>query len=206
MVKIKTIFLFFFLLLPLLAVAGSSLDDLVVFVGEKISVKKFEPKSDPDTFLMDEAFKARYKLLELVHGEFGGKEIEFEAYDHYGRPEFSRYKTVLLFVSKYEEGMYHQKYQFFPVFKTNDGYWAGCGSPYAYEPEVHHGDLNPIAHSFSKNAYFPLKRLSRKERKQYFPKEYYKIVKKRAYCLKGNTVDELSEVKLNGVLKARGME
>jgi len=205
-VKIKSVFIFFFLLLPLLAIADSSLDDLVVFIGEKISVKKFEPKSDPGYVIMDKAFKAKYKVLELVHGEFDGKEIEFEVYDHYGRPAFSRYKTVLLFVTKYEDGMYHQKYQFFPVFETNDGYWAGCGSPYAYEPEVHHGDLNPTVHNYSADAYFPLKRLSGKERRRHYPKKRYKIEKKRAYCLKGNAVEELFEVKLKGVLKARGIE
>ena len=40
---------------------------------------------------MDAAFKARYEVLEKVHGSFDGKIIDFKAYDHYGFPPFAEH-------------------------------------------------------------------------------------------------------------------
>src|SRR5688572_5983356 len=87
---------------------------LFVFVGEKVSVDEVPPDSNS----MDAQFKAKYVILKRIYGMFVKDTIEFEVYDHYGRPGFSHYKNSLLFVSEYEGKFYHEKYQFFDVYPT----------------------------------------------------------------------------------------
>lgn len=72
---------------------------------------------------MDKGFKAKYKVLQKVFGEFASDTIEFIAYDHYGLPEFSKYQNVLLFVSE-DSGHYYHKSIYSTMFikqKTDDG-------------------------------------------------------------------------------------
>ena len=84
-----------------LGVAQSAKDSLYVFVGKRIFVEKFIPK---DTAAMkyirfDEEFNAKYAVIQNVYNHYDAGSIEFEAFDHYGTPAFSKYKYVLLFVS-----------------------------------------------------------------------------------------------------------
>ena len=179
--------------------------NLFVFVGEKVSVDEFQPDSAPDVIIMDAAFKAKYKILKPVFGSYSGAEIEFDAYDHYGRPAFERYPFVLLFVSADNGRYFHQKYQFFPVFRTKSGAWAGCGSPYRFEPPMHHGSLKPQKLDFGPDAFLDISGYSTGDARKWFPQEDFDIRGKRAYCLRGNPVEELFEVKKQGVLAARGL-
>jgi hypothetical protein len=183
----------------------SRAENLIAFVGEKISVTEFEPETAPDAILMDSAFKARYRVIEVIYGTYAEKTLEFEAYDHYGRPGFENHRHVLLFVSSAGGAFYHQKYQYFPVFKTKSGRWAGCGDPYQFEPDMHRGIISAHSLDFNRDAYFDISRHSRREKREYFPSEYFQIRDGKAYCKKGNTVQELFEVKKQGVLKARGL-
>ena len=184
---------------------AAAAENLLVFVGEKISVEEFEPDLGPDVILMDGAFKAKYRVLDVVYGEYSEQTIEFEAYDHYGRPGFEPHKNVLLFVSRDGDRYFHQKYQYFPVFRTLSGVWAGCGSPYAYEPDVHHGSLKPRKLDFGSDAYFDITGLTRRDVRERFPRAHYLLKGGRAYCTEGNPAAELFEVKKQGVLKARGL-
>lgn len=116
--------------------------NLFAFIGKKISVEelhrdKFKTRIKIDsisgdtirttTISMDRGFKNKYKVVRNVFNDLKTDTIEFVAYDHYGRPEFENYKNVLLYVSLNEEkgGYFHQKYQFDPVEKTNNGTWKG---------------------------------------------------------------------------------
>ena len=179
--------------------------NLFVFVGEKISIDEFHPDIGPNAILMDEAFKARYRILRPVYGSYPDAEIEFEAYDHYGRPSFENYPFVLLFVSAENDRYYHQKYQFFPVFLTKTGVWAGCGSPYRFEPPVHHGSLKPQKLDFGADAFFDISGYDKRDIRKWFPQEDFEIRGKRAYCLRGSPVEDLFQVKKQGVLTARGL-
>lgn len=192
------------LLFAILPRIASAENNLIAFVGEKLSVEQFEPNVDPGRVLMDVAFKARYRVLDVVYGDFKNDLIDFEAYDHYGRPAFEKHKFVFLFVSKHDGRFFHQKYQYFPVFKTSSGSWAGCGSPYKFEPEQHRGAFVSRDMSFTDDAYFEVRDLTPDELAQYFPRAHYDIRNGRAYCKMGNPVSELFEVKKQGVLKARG--
>ena len=120
-------------------------DSLLVFIGEKIEVKYSpeEKKESPvDTIIegndtsyvrtvsvsIDSRYIAKYKILQLNNGSYKQDTIEFFVFDHYGEPAFSKYKTVLLFVSYYKGKLYHEKYQYFDLYLTADNKWA---SPYS---------------------------------------------------------------------------
>ncbi|NTS40414.1 hypothetical protein HRG84_05810 [Flavisolibacter sp. BT320] len=121
--------------------------NLYAFVGEKISVVRYDPNSDSNTptsieideatgdtitmrkrsFVMDNAFEARYKVLHAVYNDLRADTIVFMAFDHYGRPAFENHSTVLLYLSKSKDGShyFHQKYQFDPLAKSKEGSWKG---------------------------------------------------------------------------------
>jgi hypothetical protein len=154
--------------------------DLIAFVGKRLSVT---PQTNIPPAAFDHKFEAHYRVVQLVFGRYDGPEITFTAFDHYGSPPFARYDTALMFVSRHEGKLYHEKYQFFPVYPTADGRWAGCGDPYRSEPPVHRGKLKPV------------------------PIKFTTIVrdgKTGKPCSHGNYVEDLLSVKTNGVLKARG--
>lgn len=120
----------------------SNPDKVLAFVGKKISITEFDPhEEDPETpgdgseleivvVIMDAAYQVRYRILELVHGDFEEKFVDFEAYDHYGRVAFSKNKIALIYLSEHDGALYHIKYQYDDVYPTRGGRYAGCGDPY----------------------------------------------------------------------------
>ena len=56
-------------------------DSLFVFVGEKIKIDKLEPKLAENQILFDEAFKAKYKVVQRVYGHYKPDTIDFDVYD-----------------------------------------------------------------------------------------------------------------------------
>ena len=193
------------LLSALLAVASSAAatENLLVFVGEKISVEEFDPPRDPNVVLTDEAFHAKYRVLDVVYGLAPGEVVAFDAYDAHGTPEFAKYQHVLLFVSKDGDRWVHQKYQFYPVFRTKSGVWAGCGAPWRYSSDPR--TIQPRPLDFGSEAHFDLAGLTREDIAELYPRAYFRTLNGKAYCRQGNPVEELFEVKKQGVLKARGL-
>ena len=194
-------------------------DSLIVFVGEKIEVNYVEsPRSVSDTIIegndtivrisvrMDSEYLAKYKILQLIHGSYKSDTIEFTVFDHYGKPAFSKYQTVLLFVSDYDGKLYHEKYQYFDVYMTENGKWA---SPYSKEAYNHHFKDNitvkPEIIPFTDKVFYPIGKIPKSEIKEWFPEPYYKIEKKRAISIYGNYVEELFKLKQQTILKARGI-
>lgn len=111
-------------------------DKVIAFVGRKIAVTQImeEPvatSSDEITIKLDLGFLVRYEILELVHGNYPKKAIDFEAYDHYGFPRFAVSDVAMIYVVEHEGRLFHRKYQWDAVSKTKDGRYAACGDPYA---------------------------------------------------------------------------
>ncbi|WP_298147604.1 hypothetical protein [Flavobacterium sp.] len=117
--------------------------NLFAFVGKKIAVVSFDAEAEQlgekvydaktgDTIIqksiiMDSGSRCKYVIIKNVFNNPKIDTIDFVAYDHYGIPNFSKYETVLLYVSKSSKGniFFHQKYQFDYLEKNNDGQFYG---------------------------------------------------------------------------------
>jgi hypothetical protein len=183
---------------------GGKDNRLFVFVGEKIAVEplRYTPKS------MDYGFKARYVILKKVYGDFIGDTIEFLAYDHYGEPEFSKYKNTLLYVSADSGTYFQQKYMYNDVYKTKDGRWAGtyAGEDYNH-PNNKHTKIKPVKIDFAQKVLYPLKLVTDdgKQHTLIAPKPYFKTVGDSAMAIYCNYIDDLFILKRDGVLTSRGL-
>lgn len=190
------------------ALRHGGMDDasrLLVFVGEKIDVKRIAHEPCGGCVQLDGRYLARYRIVQAVYGAHDGADISFEAYDHYGMPAFADHRHVLLFVSRTWDGSYlHHKDRFYPVFKTLDGRWAGCGNP--YEP-AHVGARPVLAQPlrFGPSAWLPAIPHEGENIALRFPAPYFRLDGFKAHCRMGVPVDGLLGVARDGVLAARGM-
>ena len=118
-----------FLILILVILASNFLfgqsnhDTLYVFVGQKLSISKLPRPPDPpgQMVISYENYKAKYKVIKSIYGDYLYKTIEFTASDHYGVPAFSKSKYALLFVFVHDGKFHHIRYQYFDVYKTKTG-------------------------------------------------------------------------------------
>jgi hypothetical protein len=191
-------------------------DSLYVFVGERISVHKFKQHVDPPTvdpktgdtlatIIFDESFKARYRVVQNVYNKYDKDKIEFEAFDHYGRPRFSKYKYVLLFVFKSHGKFYHSKYLYFEVHPTKDGRWASAcnlGST-MFVDDLDSSRAKAVPLEFRQPLSFKLKKVIPKAR-GFYCEPYFRIKDNKAIPLKGTYVEDLFKIQAEGTLKARG--
>lgn len=174
---------------------------LFVFVGEKIEITHL-PYTRGD---FDSGVKATYRILQRVYGYHRKDIIEFEAYDHHGRFEFADYKNVLLYVSEYKGKLYHEKYMYDPLFKTNDGRWAGTYSDEYRHSYNQHTTVKPEKIEFAEEVSFPIK-IKGDDGKEYelsYPEPYFRNDGNKAIAIYGNYVTELFKLKKDGVLTAR---
>ncbi len=218
----KTIALSFLLVIFSLcsAFGQTGQDSLVVFIGEKISLTYTPIESTVDTIIkgkdttyrkqfpviMDNKYIAKYKVLQLVHGIYQWDTIVFTVFDHYGIPAFSKFPTVLLFLSYYNGKLYHEKYQYFDLYITRSGRWA---SPYPAGDYNHpyKGSITvkPEKIPFTNQVSFPVNGLTSKQVQTIYPAPYYEIKDGKSIAIYGNYVDDLFKLKQQTILKARGI-
>ena len=175
-------------------------NNLFVFVGELIQCQVL-PQEEGS---MDAGFKAKFKILQIVYGEYASDTIEFTAYDHYGFPQFSKYKNSLMFATKHDNKYFHEKYQFHDVYKTKNGRWAGtvwCTN------NVSKISPNPEKIDFEDNVNFPaIYKDSFGDDEDFTCGEpYYKLIGDKKIPVYGNYIEELFLEKKDGVLAARGL-
>ena len=199
-------------------------DKYLAFVGRKIEFVRFDPaEDDPETtddladgdtivIYMDAAFKARYEILELVHGAYDDATVDFKAYDHYGVPPFSKQDHVMLYLREHDGSLFHVKYQSHAVYPTADGRYAACGNPYLYLEDDDEIDRRPLQEiEFSPPVVFRLSDyaisdsdydgLNEQERAQYkaefaaeFSHDDFDISGDRAICQRGVYPQELFRI------------
>lgn len=196
-------------------------DSLIVFVGEKIELKYLPEEqkeikveriiNGKDTIYgisrsMDSKYIAKYKVLQLTNGSYKQDTIEFFVFDHYGEPTFSKYKTVLLFVSYNNGKLYHEKYQYFDLYLMKDNKWTSPYSSREYNhPFKDEITIVPEKIQFKEEISFSINNLLPEEIQNWFPKPYYKIKKDKAIAIYGNYVEDLFKLKQQTILKARGI-
>jgi hypothetical protein len=174
---------------------------MYVFVGEKISVDLVERKNYCNRFILDSEYGAKYKIVKNLYGDYRGDTIQFTAYDHYGKPPFSKHKHVLLFVTEYCGKLIHEKYQYFDVYPTENGRWASPGNPWRFDrPDttVVQGEVIPFG-----NLTFD-KYLDKRYRNMKFNAPYFKIDGNCVVPIMGSYVEDLFEIKKKTTLKAGG--
>lgn len=192
-------------------------DSLIVFVGEKISVVDFPDSTYLDTLVTegdtivtihtaeDARFIATYKVIQLINGNYIQDTISFIVYDHYGRPAFSKFQNVLLFVRQIEGKYYHVKYQYFEVYRTKNNRWASPYNSFEYDhPNSHTFTVKAEQIQFVDEISNEISGMSKKQIRTIYPKPYYRIEKNKAISVYGNYIEELFLIKQQGVLKARG--
>lgn len=204
----------------------SNPDKILAFVGRKIRITRFDPAEDdpepsedvPEDEIeiiihMDAAFKARYQILELVHGEIDTDIVDFKVYDHYGFPRFAESDTALIYLKEYDGALYHIKYEYDKVYPTRDNRFAGCGDPYRFfekDEEIEHHPLQKI--TFSPSVVFRISNflVSEKDKNDYSEENIesirlevnawlsapaFEIKGDRATCKMGVYPDELFRIK-----------
>lgn len=175
-------------------------NNLIVFVGKKLNITAL-PHRQGEFYLQ---YKVKYEILQRVYGHYLSDTIEFIASDHSsGTPDFSKYKTVLLFVTKFEGKYYQETYIYNEVYLAQNGRWAGRYFDYDYEhPNNKQINIKPEIINFKEEVSYPLK-IKDDELIIPFIKPYYKIVGDKAIVVYGNYVDELFRLRKEGVLTAR---
>jgi len=113
-------------------------EQILAFVGEQVFIREAperpnEPEYDPATgqeiwfIRMDSEWQSRFRILEVLRGDYDDKTIDFTAFDHYGQPRYSNADgPVLIYLHDYESGWIHDKYNFAKVHPTDGGGWAVC--------------------------------------------------------------------------------
>lgn len=191
--------------IPYVACKDTLPSKFYIFVGQKLKVT---PEPEPyycDVEIMDSKVKAEYKILEQVVGNFPKDTIIFASFNHNHRITFSNYENVLLFVGEYCGELYHEKYQYFDLYKTVDGKWASPGDPYKYD-SYHKKNLVAQNLKFADTVYFDVSKLSEAAIKKQYPEPYYKIEGQRAIPVMGSFIDDLITVKRDGFFKARNIK
>jgi len=177
-----------------------------VFIGQKIKVDYAKEKYYCNRISMDSKFDADYKIIENIYGNYPNDTIHFVAYDHYGRPAFGNYEYVMLFVSKYCDEIFHQKYQFYNVYKTIDNKWAAPYQSSDYTRLDTTSKIKPKKIIFKVPVEFDISSASTEWVEKSYPAPYFKIQNGKAIAIYGNYVPELLELKKQTVLKARKID
>lgn len=189
--------------IPYVRCTDSVPSNVYVFVGQKLHLNSEQnPYYCNFVLFMDSRFKAEYKILKQVAGKFPKDTIRFTVFDHYGIPAFSKYENVLLFVNEYCGELYHEKYQYFDLYKTADGKWASPGDPYKYDGYFRK-NLKAQNIQFADSVWFDISELGEAAIKQQFPAPFYKIEGQKAIPIMGSYIDDLISVKKERALRAR---
>lgn len=188
--------------IPYVACKDTMPSRFYIFIGQKLKVI---PEPEPyycNAIPMDSKVNAEYKILEQITGNFPKDTIAFASFNHNHRITFGNYENVLLFVGEYCGKLYHEKYQYFELYKTVDGKWASPGDPYKYDA-YYRKNLKARNIQFADTVWFDISKLSEAAIKQQFPFPYYKIEGKKAIPIMGTYIDELIAIKKEGVFKTR---
>lgn len=174
-----------------------------VFIGKKIKINHAKEKYYCNIISFDSKFDAEYKVVENIYGKLPNDVVKFVVYDHNGRPEFGKYETVMLFISRYCGELFHQKYQFYPLYKTEDNRLASPYNVFEYSRLDSTSTIKPEIIKFKEKVEIDIKGASQEYIEKWYPAPFYKIENGKAIAVYGNYVPELLELKKQTILKER---
>jgi len=211
-----------FLLFTTSSIYGQiEIDSLFVFTGKKISIKKIKDFEDKKTqidiivvndsiiyietpnVIQDYKYRAKFKIIEQFKGDLPDKKIEFDLYNHYGKPKLSKSNTFLLFVIKIDGEFQLLKYAHHRVYETENEKFA-----IPYDKNEYRNQNVPLLKIEPKKINFkqvPEFRIYEDDSpdwvKRTYPKPYYRIEKNKAIPIFGNYIEDYIKLRLNGTLK-----
>lgn len=198
----------FFAVILLVASNSFAGSDEIVIVGQKISTENITPPigENPRRIIHYNRYQAKYKILEIIYGEYDHEQIEFTASEHMGAPGFINNEYSLLYLRKTSDGEYCQAYrQYSPLYKTQDGRLAGKFSYRSFKRAYDNGvTIQPEFMQFEESANLPASKFKPETIEEWFPEPYYKIENDWIIPVYGYYPKDLFRVNQNGVLKARG--
>lgn len=195
-------------------------DSLFVFTGKRISIKKVKEFKDKETLIdslvvndsliyietpnviQDYKFKGKIKILKQFKGNLNLDKIEFDLYNHYGKPNLSKSNIYLFFVIKIDGKFQMLKYAHHQVYKTGNGKLAIPYDRNEYRNQKSELlKIEPEKMEFNK---VPKFRIYKDDSKYWiertYPKPYYRIEKNKAIPIYGNYIEDYIKLRLNGTL------
>lgn len=184
-------------------------DELLILIGEKIEIKKLpDNKEDCTSTHCYDKFAGRYKVIKKICGNYNKNEITFLIDRYYDKPEFADYKNCLFYLSRKRNSkdtftlLYNQ---FDDVYRTKDGEWASPFSNKNYmDYDSTKGNIKPRRIDYAENVTYNVKGFSRNRLNRHFPSPYFTINNKVATAQYGNYIEELVQMKKEGLLKLWG--
>lgn len=184
-------------------------DELLILIGEKIEIKKLpDNKEDCTSTHCYDKFAGQYKVIKKICGNYNKNEITFLIDGYYDKPYFADYKNCLFYLSRKrnsKDTFALLTYQFDDVYRTKDGEWASPFSSRNYrEYDSTKGNIKPRRIEYVEDVTYNVKGFSRNKLNRHFPSSYFTINNKTAIAQYGNYVEELVQMKKEGLLKSWG--
>lgn len=174
---------------------------LFAFVGEKIELTRIPYEDDSNFF----NFHVKYKVLQRVYGCYPGDTIEFHVNYHHQWPQFSKYKTVLLYLSKENDEYVAEDDIYNDVYMTRSGKWAG---PWLSDDEQGYDSTGivPQPMDFVQKVAYPLSDTMNIGFVGYtqFPHPFFWTVGDSAIAQYGSYIEDIFKVKKKGPLYLKG--
>lgn len=195
--------------------------NLYAFVGKKISITEFDPNENNDIeeygiddetgdsikivhkkYIMDRAFRCKYQMIEKMFNHLENDTIEFVAYDHYGTPGFAENDTVILYISRSEDGShyFHQKYQYDHVFKDKKGNYFSYPK-FSGNDDSQYGIKYIKGFDVNFRQKYDISKFSKDGVKTYYPSQFYKVENNFAIPTKGIYLYQQTNYRLNTTFK-----
>jgi len=198
--------------------------NLYAFVGKKISVTEFDPNENQEdvqtgryeideetgdtlkivkkSYVMDGAFRCRYKVVRKMFNYLKTDTVEFIAYDHYGTPGFAKNDTVILYISKSKDGghYFHQKYQFDKPYINKKGHYYSYPKFNGSESLETIQNMTGFDKTFSEEKY-DVSHLNPDVIRKRYLSQFYKIENNFAIPIKGIYLYQLINYRLGTTFK-----
>lgn len=109
-------------------------EQTIAFVGRKIFITPYQKENSKSAKeARKKYYKARYKVLELLGGQYEDKTIDFIGYTYGadGMPYFAKHDTSILFIKDSNSSLIRNRFtSSYRVNETQSGKWAYCGNAY----------------------------------------------------------------------------
>ena len=180
---------------------------LYVFIGKKLNINYGGSDNYCDVISLSTKYKARFKIIENLYGDYQNNTMKFVAYEHGGNGDasFAEYEYAILYVAEYCGKLIKLRYLDNEVYKAKNGKWATPFKKLNYRKLDSVKIKQPEIIEFEKDLIYKFDRRADSiwlERK--YPKPYYQIKGVKAKAIYGYYANDILEVMKMTILKSKG--